>query len=123
MKEYDYSRNYSRTNDKWGFKILFIITLLLTGFMAFSHFYELMNSSLVESVQNIHTGNEPLSMSYYEPQVKSSTLNMIYGVLFSILFIFSLFSLAKKNIRLLCFYLSLTVLLSIVEFTMSETIV
>lgn len=122
MKEYDYSRNYNRTNNNWGFKVISIITLALAGFMAFSHFYELVNSNLVESVQNIRTGNEPLSMSYYEPQIKSSALNLVYGILFSLLFLLSIFSLMKKNIQLLYLCLTLTILISIVEFIISEAI-
>ncbi|MBK5722398.1 hypothetical protein JGH11_16095 [Dysgonomonas sp. Marseille-P4677] len=122
MKEYDYSRNYNRTNNNWGFKIISITTLLLAGFMAFSHFYELINSSLMESVQNIHTGSEPLSMSYYEPQIRSSALMLIYGILYALLFLLSLFSLAKKNIQLLYLCLTLTILIGIVEFILNETI-
>lgn len=122
MKEYDYSRHYNRTNNNWGFKIIAIVSLLLAGFMAFSHFYEFMNSNLVISVQNLHTGNEPLSMSYYEPQIKYTTLSLIYGVVFSLLFLFTLYCLAKKNIRFLYLCLTLTILISIVEFFLNEAI-
>lgn len=122
MKEYDYSRQYNRTNEKWGGKVISIITLLLTGYMAVTHFYELISSNLVKSMENIRFGNEPLSMTYYEPQIEPATLNLICGILFSILFLVSLYAVARKQIQLLYICLTIGILICIVDFFLSQII-
>lgn len=122
MKEYDYSRQYNRTNEKWGGKIISIITLLLTGYMAVSHFYELINSSLVKSIENIRSGNEPLSMTYYEPQIGPAKLNLACGILFSILFLISLYAMVRKQTQILYICLAIGIVICIIEFLITQTV-